>query len=303
MNFKSVMMKCKFLVLLFLIPILLQAKPIKVMLLTGQTDKFHNWEVSSAHLKATLNLYEKFETDVVLIPNNPSAMADFAPVFSDYQVVVLNQNGDEWPEKTKKAFVEFVRNGGGLVVIHEANNAFPHWKEYNQICGLGGWKGRNENSGPYYYWKDGEYVKDFSPGKAGKHGKRVPYTINIRDTEHPITRGIPEKWLHQNDELYGNLRGPAENIHVLATAFSDSKTGGTGKEELVLFTIDFGKGRVFHSIMGHTSDRFSDSVQDVGFQVTFLRGTEWAATGKVKQKLPSDFPTETEVLLRDLTKR
>jgi type 1 glutamine amidotransferase len=296
------MMKCKFFVLLFLIPIILQAKPIKVMLLTGQTDKFHNWEVTSAHLKATLNLYDKFETDVVLIPNDSNVMANFAPVFSDYQVVVLNQNGDEWPENTKKAFVQFVCNGGGVVVIHEANNAFPDWKEYNQICGLGGWKGRNENCGPYYYWKDGAYVKDFTPGKAGKHGKRVPYLIKIRDTEHPITSGIPEKWLHQNDELYGNLRGPAENIHVLATAFSDSQTGGTGKEELVLFTIDFGKGRVFHSIMGHTSDRFSDSVQDVGFQVTFLRGTEWAATGKVKQKVPSEFPTETDVLLRDLTK-
>ena len=296
-------MKVKLFLLLLIIPVALLAKPIKVMLLTGQTDKYHNWEVTSAHLKATLDLYDKFETDVVLIPDNQESMAYFNPEFSDYQVVVLNHNSNELPDKTKQAFVKFVRDGGGVVVVHEADNAFPAWKEYNQICGLGGWKGRNENNGPYYYWKDGEYVKDFSPGKAGAHGKRVPFIITIRDTEHPITKGLPTKWLHKNDELYGNLRGPAEHIHVLATAFSESETGGTGKEELVLFTVTFGKGRIFHTVLGHTGADFSDSVQDVGFQVTFSRGTEWAATGKVKQKRPSAFPTEEEALLRDLTKQ
>ena len=295
-------MKIRIIILMLLLPLgAIHAKNIKVMLLTGQTDKYHRWEVTSAHLKATLGQYKKFETDVVLIPKDSVKLRDFAPDFSKYQVVVLNQNVPNWPEKTKKAFVEFVQNGGGVVFVHEADNAFPKWKEYNQMAGLGGWKGRNEKSGPYYYWKDGEYIKDNSPGKAGKHGKREPFDINIRDTKHPITKGLPEKWLHQNDELYGNLRGPAENIHVLATAYSDPATRGTGKEELVFFTVTFGKGRIFHTVLGHTGDKFSDSVQDVGFQVTFSRGTEWAATGKVKQKVPKEFPTETEVLLKDLT--
>ena len=293
-------MKSKFLVLLILIPLLMQSKPIKVMLLTGQTDKFHRWEVTSAHLKATLDFYEIFETDIVMIPETAAEMKHFSPSFSDYQVVVLNHNSADWPEQTQKAFVNYVKNGGGVVVIHEADNAFPNWKEYNQICGLGGWKGRDENAGPYYYWKDGVYVTDTTAGKAGHHGARVPFVINVRDTEHPITKGLPKKWLHQNDELYGNLRGPAENIQVLATAYSEKESNGTGKEELVLFTIRYGKGRIFHTTLGHTGDHFSDSVQDVGFQVTFARGTEWAATGKVQQKVPSEFPTETEVLLRNL---
>lgn len=295
-------MKYTIIVLLLILPLIaLQAKTIKVMLLTGKTDPYHRWEVTSAHLKATLDLYEKFETDIILMPQDSASISRFAPEFSDYQVVVMNQNNVEWPEQTQKAFVEYVKNGGGVVVVHEANNAFPDWKEYNQICGLGGWKGRNEKDGPYYYWKEGAYVKDYSPGKGGSHGSRVPFVINVRDNKHAITKGLPEKWLHQNDELYGNLRGPAENIHVLATAYSDEKSKGTGKEELVLFTIAYGKGRVFHTVLGHTGDDFSDSLQDVGFQVTFSRGTEWAATGKVKQKVPSEFPTETEVLLRDLT--
>ncbi|WP_372753425.1 ThuA domain-containing protein [Labilibaculum sp.] len=278
----------------------LQANATKVLLLTGQTDPYHNWEVTSSYLKATLDHQAIFETDVLLIPSEEE-MDTFSLDFSKYQVVVLDQNGPDWPDKVQKNFADYVYNGGGVVIVHEANNAFPDWKEYNQICGLGGWKGRNEKSGPYLYWKEGKAVKDYSPGKGGSHGKRVLYVVNIRDSEHPITKGLPMKWLHQNDELYGNLRGPAENIHVLATAYSDSASNGTGKEELVLFTVTYGKGRVFHTVMGHTHADFCDSVQDVGFQVTFSRGTEWAATGKVKQELPAEFPTETQVLLRELS--
>lgn len=296
-------MKTKILILFFFIlNLTLLAKPIKVMLLTGQTDKYHKWEITSPYLNAILDHEGIFKTDKILIPEPGKAFDEFVPEFSKYKVVVLDINMPDWNEKAKKAFIYFVKNGGGVVVVHEANNAFPDWKEYNLMTGLGGWGERNEKSGPYFYWKDGKYVTDNSPGAGGKHGKRVPFVINIRDTEHPITKGLPTKWLHQNDELYGNLRGPAQNIHVLATAFSTKDTGGTGKEEPVLFTITYGKGRIFHSVLGHTGADFSDAVQDVGFQVTFSRGTEWAATGKVKQKLPTEFPTETSVLLYDLKK-
>lgn len=287
---------------LFISSLSLMAKPIKVMLLTGQTDRYHNWQVTSSNLKAILDHEVIFTTDVVLFPETKEALDKFLPDFSKYRVVVLDLNIPEWPEKVKSAFEKYMKNGGGMVVIHEANNACPNWKEYNLMTGLGGWGGRNQKSGPYYYWKDGKYVTDDSPGPGGSHGQRVPFVINVRDSEHPITKGIPSKWLHQNDELYGNLRGPAQNMHVLATAFSTKETGGTGKEEPVLFTITYGKGRVFHSVLGHTGADFSDSLEDVGFEVTFSRGTEWAATGKVTQKIPAEFPTESKVLLRDLTK-
>ncbi len=314
-------MKSKSLFLIFFIlSFTIHAKPIKVMLLTGQTDKYHNWDVTSSYLKAILDCQGIFSTDEILIPLEGKSFDEFVPEFSKYQVVVMDMNIPDWNEKAKKEFVDFVKNGGGVVVVHEADNAFLNWKEYNQIIGIGGWGGknfysnwkeffsnsklewasRNEKIGPYYYWKDGNYVTDSTPGAGGKHGKRVPFVINVRDTEHPITKSLPTKWLHQNDELYGNLRGPAENIHVLATAFSTKETGGTGKEEPVLFTITYGKGRIYHCVLGHTGADFSDSVQDVGFQVTFGRGTEWAATGKVKQKVPTEFPTETTVMLRTL---
>ncbi len=185
------------------------------------------------------------------------------------------------------------------IMLLTGQNSYPNWKEFFTNSKLK-WEGRNEKDGPYYYWEDGKSVIDNSPGSAGKHGKRVPFVINVRDTEHPITKGVPAKWLHQNDELYGNLRGPAENMHLLAMAFSTKETGGTCKEEPILFTITYGKGRVYHCVLGHTGDDYIDSVRDVGFQVTFARGTEWAATGKVKQKVPTEFPTETTVLLRTL---
>lgn len=278
----------------------LQAKPIKALLITGHTSKAHNWGVASSYLKAILDAQGIFETDIALMTDANTIDENFSPDFSKYQVVILNLDDTQWSETTKTNFEKFVKNGGGVVVIHEADNAFPDWKEYNLMTGLGGWGKRNEKSGPYYYWKEGEYVKDFSIGAGGKHGKRVPYVVNIRDEKHPITKGLPLKWLHQNDELYGNLRGPAENIEVLATAFSDKETGGSGKEEPVLFTVRYGKGRIFQSVMGHVKPEFADAMEDVGFQVTFSRGVEWAATGKVKQKVPTAFPTETSVLLNDL---
>ena len=292
------------------------------MLLTGQTDKYHNWKVTSEYLKATLDHQRIFSTDIVLIPDQGKAFDEFVPKFFNYQVVVIDMNIPDWNEMAKKAFVKYVNNGGGVVIVHEADNAFVNWIEYNRMIGLGGWGGkraypnfteffnnsklnwsdRNEKSGPYCYWEAGKCISDNTPGAGGLHGKRVPFVITIRDTEHPITNGLPTKWLHQNDELYGNLRGPAKNIHILATAFSTKETGGTGKEEPVLFTISYGKGRIFQCVLGHTGANFSDSVQDVGFQVTFTRGTEWAATGQVKQKIPNEFPTETSVLLFDFEK-
>lgn len=279
----------------------IQAKPIKVMLLTGQTNQYHKWEVTSLHLKAILDNNSLFKTDVVLFPHDSVEFGKFDTDFSAYQVVVLNMCTPDWPVNMKKGFEKYVRNGGGVVVVHEAHIANPQWKEYNLIIGLGGWGKRDEKAGPYYYWKDGKYVTDYTtPGTGGWHGDRVPIVIQVRDSLHPITKGIPTKWLHQNDELYGNLRGPAQNLHVLATAFSTKETKGTGKEEPVLFTVSYGKGRIFNTVLGHTASDFSDSVQDVGFQVTLCRGVEWAATGDVKQKAPNEFPTEKTILLKSL---
>ena len=268
---------------------------IKALIIDGQNN--HNWSATTPILKKTLLGTGLFTVDVATAPGNGAGnAAKFNPKFSDYQVVISNYNGEPWSEETQKAFNDYVKNGGGFVSVHAANNSFPGWSEYNEMIGLGGWGGRNEKSGPYVRWKNGEIVKDFSKGNGGSHGAQHAFLMIVRDDKHPITQGLPHEWMHANDELYDRLRGPAKNLTVLATAFADPKKGGTGEHEPLLMAVSYGKGRIFHTALGHDSG----SMKCVGFQVTLQRGAEWAATGKVTQKkLPDDFPTADKVKTRD----
>ena len=270
----------------------LAAPPYKALIVTGQNG--HNWKSTTPVLEKLLDQTGLFTVDVATSPAKGQDMSGFAPKFADYQVVVLNYQGDPWPEPTKQAFVDYVQGGGGVVVYHFALAAFPEWKEYNQIIGLGGWGGRSEKAGPYVRWKDGKIVRDSSPGRCGSHGPQQSFQLIVRDAEHPITKGLPPAFMHADDELYGWLRGPAENLTVLATAFAPKEKGGAGEHEPVLFTIQYGKGRVFQECLGHDVP----NMKSVAFIVTFQRGAEWAASGQVTQKVPADFPTADEASVR-----
>ena len=268
-------------------------KPIKTLLITGQNN--HNWQVSHVVLKQILENSGRFVVDFVFSPEQGKDMSGFVLDFSPYQLVVLDYNGDSWPEETNRRFLEYVQNGGGVVIYHAADNAFSKWPEFNRICALGGWEGRNENSGPYVYWKDGKLVKDSSAGPGGSHGRQHEYVLNGRDKVHPVVKGLPLKWRHAKDELYDRMRGPGNIRDILYTAYSDKETNGSGREEPLVFTVDYGNARIFHTMLGHAGATTEDNIamQCTGFQVLLLRGAEWAATGKVTQKVPKDFPTET----------
>lgn len=224
----------------------------------------------------------------------PKSDPDFKPNFADYDVVLSNfgYNAADWPQETQEGLTKFISEGGGLVVVHAADNSFGDWEEFNKMIGIGGWGGRNEKSGPYVYLDaDGKTVRDDSPGGGGSHGPQHPFQIVIRNPDHPITKGLPRAWMHTKDELYQKLRGPADNMTILATAFSAKEFKGTDRHEPMLMTIDYGKGRIYHTPMGHADY----SVECVGFITTLIRGTEWAATGKVTlTDVPSDFPTADE---------
>jgi type 1 glutamine amidotransferase len=257
--------------------------PLKALLVDGQNN--HNWKATSPLIKQALESCGRFTVEVGTATKQ--SVKDFKPDWKKYDVIVSNYNGSMWPAETCKAFEEYMKNGGGLVIIHAADNSFGKWAEYNKMIGLGGWGGRNEKSGPMIRWRDGKIVRDTSPGRGGTHGKRWEYCVDTREPKHPIMAGLPASWKHTVDELYAKLRGPAENMTILATAHSQV----TKEHEPALFTIDYGKGRVFHTIMGHDTK----STKCVGFICTLQRGTEWAATGKVTIPKPDNFPTAEKV--------
>jgi type 1 glutamine amidotransferase len=262
------------------------ADKLKALIIDGQNN--HNWRATTPILQAALESSGRFTVDVATSPPEHQSLADFKPDFSKYSVIVLNYNGDDWSAATKAAFEDYVKNGGGVVSVHAADNSFSHWVEFNKMIGVGGWGGRNQDSGPMIRWRDGKQVLDVGgPGGRGTHGSFFSWDVEVRNPDHPITKGLPLKWLHTRDELYSMLAGPAENVTVLATANSDV----TRQAEPILMTISYGKGRVFHTTMGHDVE----SMRDVGFVTTLNRGAEWAATGQVTIPVPADFPAEDKV--------
>lgn len=274
-----------------------QAKPIQVMLLDGESaGPYHNWRLTTPVIKKELEETGLFAVTVVTAPDSKTGdLSAFKPEFAKYKVVVMNYDAPDWPDDLKTAFEAYVRNGGGLVVIHATDNAFPHWVAFNEMIGIGGWRGRDESAGPRWYFDDGKLVKDMTtPGTAGHHGARLPFQVVTRAAEHPIMKGLPPVWMHAADELYGTLRGPGKNMTVLATAYSDPKNKGSGHDEPMAMVVSFGKGRVFHTPMGHDVAALSC----VGLMTLFDRGVEWAATGRVTQKTPKDFPTAATTSMR-----
>jgi len=272
------------------------AAPIKIMLLDGESGgPWHKWQLTTPVLKKILDEPGLFQVDVVTAPAAGGDFSAFAPKFSDYKAIVFNYDApsDRWSDTLKKSYEDYVSAGGGMVSVHAANNAFAGWDAYNKMIGIGGWRGRTEKDGSYWFWKDGALASDPSAGPAGSHGQRTPFLVTVRDASHPILRGLPATWMHQGDELYARLRGPGPK-DVLATAFSDPANAGSGRDEPMLMANAFGKGRIFHTTLGHDIN----GISSVDFVVTLQRGTEWAATGSVTQKVPANFPTATSVSYR-----
>ncbi len=277
-------------------------KKIKILIVDGQ-DNHNVWPFATDVIKRFLEESGAFSVDLyrtqftwkgenwlAKLPLNdgrqyistktPQPDPDFAPAFDQYAAVILNigWKAASWPEQTKRRFESYMKNGGGLVVFHAANNAFPKWQAYNEMIGVGGWGGRNHTNGPFLYIDEqGEIVRDTSRGGAGKHGKVHVFTLDNRLSSHPIMQGLPDSIPHSRDELYRELRGPAKNLTILASAYDSPEYNGGGRHEPVLMTIQYHKGRVFHSTLGHAEE----ATKSETFKLTMLRGTEWAATGRV----------------------
>jgi uncharacterized protein len=273
----------------------LAAEKVRVLIIDGQNN--HNWRAMTPPIKAELERSGRFTVDVVTTPDR-SAKRElwnaFRPDFSKYDVVLSNYNGEMWPEEVRKALEDYVSNGGGLAIIHAANNAFEEWPAFNKMIGLG-WRGARfgdrltvDETGKVVRTPKGE-------GPDSSHGPPHEFKVVVRNADHPITRGMPKEWMHAKDELYHGQRGPAENMEILATAYSAKEKGGTGTNEPMIWVIPFGKGRVFTTVMGHVMGDDSVAIHCNGFRTVLLRGTEWAATGNVTIPIPDNFPTADQV--------
>ncbi|MCM8535691.1 MAG: ThuA domain-containing protein [Lentisphaeraceae bacterium] len=276
-----------------------QDSKIKVLIIDGVNN--HNWQKTTKATKATLLKTGRFTVDVSTSPGKKAAPAEWEkwnPDFSKYEVVVSNFNDGGktlWSTKTQKAFESFVKNGGGFVPVHAADNSCADWVEYNKMIAIGGWGGRKAGkSGFLLRKKDGSWNKCCeNSGKSGDHGPQREFLVKHDQPNHPIVKGLPTEWLHAKDELYHSLRGPAENVEVIASAFS---LKGSKETEPMIMIIKYGEGTTVHLPMGHAN---GTSLQCVGFQTIFARSTEFAARGKVTIAIPASFPRKEKASVVD----
>ena len=281
------------------------AGPVHVLIVDGANN--HDWQSGTEALQAILGAHGDFVVDVSTSPT-PSASADawaqWRPRFADYDVVVNNFNGGHladglrWPREVEQALEEYVRGGGGLVNIHAANNAFLEWPAYNEMIGLG-W--REPAFGESIVVEDSGKIKRIPAGQGRKpgHGPSHDFQVTVLAEDHPIYQGIPKKWMHPFEQLTHGQHGPAKNLTVLSYAWSKD----TSENEPMDWVIPFGKGRVYTTMLGHTSTgRISSNrnLRCVGYQTVVARAVEWAATGAVTIAVPEDFPSADRTSLNGL---
>ncbi len=232
---------------------------IRLLILSGANN--HDWKSTTPVLKKMYEQSGRFTVDVT--ENVPELSGrDFAKydaLVSNY-TTYPNVKGQRWPAQTEKAFLDYIAAGHGLVIFHAASTAWNDWPEFTDLIGLS--------------WQMSQSA----------HGTYHSFVVTILDHEHPVTKGMKD-FQHLKDELYHRqlLHGTAK---VLATAYSDKAMHGTGRNEPMIVVTEYGKGRVFHNAMGHDPKPMGG----VAWQTLMLRGTEWAATGKVTIPIPAAWP-------------
>ena len=270
-----------------------------VLIVSGQNN--HDWERTVEHLERTLLDVGIFSVDVTLSPGKEAdreAWDGWQPNFGAYDVVVLAYNGEPWPERVQKDFEEYVSGGGGVLVQHAANNAFPGWEAYESMVGLL-WRGKDAGYGAYWDEEQGLLRIPAGEDRGAGHGSLHDWQITARDVEHPVMAGLPDVWMHPHDELYHGQRGPAEEMNVLATTWSDPEFGGTGRHELMVWWRQFGEGKVMTFLPGHLWGGQEDdrALRCVGLRTLLQRSVEWLATGEVTLPIPENFPTAEQAVV------
>lgn len=280
------------------------APKIRVLIVDGINN--HDWKTATHGITEILTRTSLFTVDVSTTPPREApdvAWDTWRPAFARYDVVINNFNGGDspkgiqWPAEVEASLEAFVRGGGGLVSYHAGNNAFEPWPAYNQMIGLG-WRPATFGPGIAIADDDSIIVIPQGTGHGPGHPANLNFQIHVRDTHHPITEGMPRVWLHPFEQLTHGQHGPAEGLTILTYAHSPV----TNQNEPMDWGRDYGHGRVYTTMLGHTwvGDP-CPNLDCVGFQTLLTRGVQWAATGRVTIPIPPDFPGPDNISLNKLT--
>jgi len=239
---------------------------LRVLILSGQNN--HDWRTTTPLLKKLLLRSGRFD---VRVTESPSGLT--ARTLAPFDLLVLDYMGPDWGSESRTAVEEFVASGKGIAAVHGASYAFSG----NDVLG----DGHRRTGIVELVWD--EYARMIGGvwTDSTAHGDRHSFKVEFTDKDHPITRGLGD-WFWATDELYHDQR-MQPGVKVLATAFDSPEIRGTGEREPILWTVDYGQGRVFYTALGHNTAAMSEP----GFIATFLRGCEWAASGNVN--LPAAF--------------
>ncbi len=236
----------------------LNKSKIRVLLLTGENN--HDWKWTSKEIAGLLEDSGRFSVRVEPHPASflqEGKLGGFDLFFVDYNSAFTSKA--RWGAEAERNFLAALRGGKGVVLLHSANNSFPGWKAWAQLAGL--------------VWR-----------KGSGHGRFHSFNLDWKGPAHPILRGMPPMYKHP-DELYHRLENPTgARFEVLADARSAKEQGGTGEREPMVLVQKIGKGRVFHTTLGHVwprRPRTRSSLKDPLMRLLLARGSEWAATGQV----------------------
>src|SRR5512143_1278369 len=226
------------------------SKLIRVLILSGQNN--HDWRTTTPKLVEILRESGRFEVTVDEAPGrlSPPRLAPFDVILSNWNAFGLDPKTSDWPKPVRKAYLDFVRQGKGHVVVHAGSSSFPAWSDYHRLT--------------LASWKDGQ----------SSHGPIHEFQVRAEKTPHPVTEGIES--FSTRDELW-NAPGLAEGAEVLASSFSGTGQGGTGRWEPSVLAGSYGKGRTLTILLGHDAP----AMDNLGFKRLLVRAVEWAATGQV----------------------
>ncbi len=276
---------------------------VRVLIVDGINN--HDWKTATRAITEILGGTGLFAVEVSTTPPREASQDDWKgwlPDFSHFDVVINNFNGGHledgitWPVQVQTSLESFVRGGGGLVSYHAANNAFLKWAAYNDMIGLG-WRSKTFGEGIAISDNDEVIVIPKGSGLEPGHPPRLDFAMHVRGVAHPITAGMPKVWMHPSEQLTHGQHGPAEGLTILTYAHSPV----SNQNEPMDWVRNYGKGRVYTTMLGHTwAGEPNPNLDCVGFQTLLARGVQWAGTGTVTIAVPADFPGPDKPSLRKL---